>query len=305
MRYILCSDLHLRNDKPLCRLDEDWIEFQRSVVQFVVKKANEYSADIVFGGDIYNSAVVPYRISNMFLQEIRKAVCNVYILDGNHSAKYHREEFSDESSIGALKYVGGNIIYLTAKEEKTDGRFEHSFKLNDDVTIIHTLAFPSEDEVPFGAKATTVPELFEKYDTDFLLLGDNHHSFVVTDKWRTAINPGCTTVQTASQIDYAPCIYYIDTGTRVDVSTQTGPYFRRVKSEVKKILVPHDPTMVTADHLSAKKDRDERISAFVEVMKKNGQVSLSFEENLRQSVLDNSVSEDIMAFIEEVLKEIA
>lgn len=270
----------------------------------MVKKANEYSADLVFGGDIFNSAVVPYRVFNMFLQEVRKAVCAVYILDGNHSAKYHREEFSDESSIGALKYVGGNIVYLTAKEEKTDGRFEHSFRLNDDVTVVHTLTFPSEEETPFGAKATTVSALFEKYDTDFIFLGDNHHSFVVTDKWRTAINPGSTTVQTADQIDYAPCVYYIDTGERVDVSTQTGPYFRRVKSEVKKILVPHDPALVTANHLEVKKERDGRISAFVEVMKKNGKVSLSFEDNLRRSMIDNSVSDGIMAFIDEVLEEI-
>jgi len=300
MRYILCSDLHLRNDTPICRLDEDWLEFQRTVVHFIVQKANEYSADLVFGGDIFNSAVVPYRVVNMFLQEMQKMVGMVYVLDGNHSAKYHREEFSDESSIGVLKYVGGNIVYLTAKEEKTDGRFEHSFRLNDDVTIIHTLTFP--DEIPFSAKAVTVADLFAKYDTDFLFLGDNHTPFVVQDGNRVAINPGATTIQTADHIDAVPCVYYVDTGDRIDVSTQSGEEYRRTKSEIVCIPVPHDPALVTANHLEVKKERDGRIASFVETMKQNGKVSLSFEENLVKSLQD--VPDEIGEFIMGVIAEI-
>ena len=41
MKGIITADLHLRADRPRCRLDEDWMETQRKALETVIKIAIE------------------------------------------------------------------------------------------------------------------------------------------------------------------------------------------------------------------------------------------------------------------------
>lgn len=285
-KYLVTSDWHLRNDRPVARIDEDWIDAQRKMIKFIVDTANDENASIVIGGDLFNTAIVPVRISNLFLSEIRRSTKIVYVMGGNHSLVYHQENLLDDSSVGLLQYIGGNVRYLPSEENREDGRFEHSAILDDRCIIIHTLCFEDEDQIPYGSNATHAKKLLDKYkDYSYLFLGDNHTSFVCTCKGGTVINPGTPIVQNASLIDYAPCVYIVDT----------------VNDALKKIYVPSDATSITSDHLAKKQERDERINAFIETVKKGEKITLSFEDNLRMAL--QNVEEPVQDIVQEIFKE--
>lgn len=284
--YIVTADWHLRNDRPLCRLDEDWIETQRDMIRQIVKLANDRDAEIVIGGDLYHTPIVPARISHLFLSEIRKCRNAVYVMGGNHALLNHREENVDDSSIGLLRYVEGNIVYMPAEEMKVDNRFEHFCALNDNIGIVHTLCFKKETDIPFGANATYAQALLDKYDEcKVLFTGDNHRKFAYEKDERYVLNPGAPIIQRASDIDYVPCVYsmsleFVDMSTLADKK----PVYRLVEAKVDSHEIAYDSKMVTANHLEDKIKRDSRIDAFIETVKKGGKFTLSFEDNLREAL---------------------
>jgi DNA repair exonuclease SbcCD nuclease subunit len=310
MRFIVTGDNHLRPDMPLCRLDEDWLATQRAQFDFIVEKANEFQADLIITGDLFDVPRVPPKIVSLFLDSVAILSGKCYVIAGNHSLPWHKEENVMDSSIGILKVLpdqDSKIIYLEAEEYTEKGRFEHVAKIDDDLFVIHTLTFPTVTEIPYGAEAVSAYQLLEKYpDARFIFTGDYHHNFVVEDENRYVINPGCMNVQAADMIDYSPCVYFVDTGTKIDVTTKSDkrPVYRTSKSSIERIELPNDPTVLTRNHLDQQKARDTRISSFVESIQHDGQIGLSFEDNLEKAILVNDLSPSVVAVLEEVKEEL-
>jgi hypothetical protein len=285
-RYIVSADNHLRYDPPVCRLDEDWLAFQRKALCDIVDLANTYEADLVIAGDLFDAYLVHTQIISLFIEAVSPLIGVCHIIGGNHALKYHREALAFESSIGVIKAIAGDntgkIRYYPCTEENIGGRFEHSYVLNEDVTLVHTLVFPDDDAIPFACKGVTADYLFDKYDTQWIFTGDMHHNFVATRDERHVINPGCMTIQVADELDYTPGVYYIDTGNKIDVRTlkDKKPVYRTTKSEIKFIPIHNDPTMLTRNHLDKNKERDDRLSAFVVTIVTGKELHLSFKANL-------------------------
>ncbi len=307
MRLIHTSDQHLRPDRPLCRTDIDWIETQHTMLQFIVDKANELKADITIGGDLFDVPRVPPLIVSMFLKTIKYLNGNCYIIAGNHCLPWHKQENLMDSSMGIISSLNDKkIIYLPCDEANIDGRFEHSAQINDEIVLVHTLTFPTKDDIPYGSNATYSLQLLDKYPKcKFILTGDMHSSFVFRDKDRYVINPGCTTIQTADMLDYKPKAYFIDTGARIDVSTlqDKETVYRYGEPTIEAIELPNDRTLLTDSHLKEKKDRDSRIDSFIQTVKNNGKMTLSFEDNLRKAMETGGLSQDIISILEEIRSE--
>lgn len=288
-KYILTGDGHYRQDRPLCRLDLDWMQTQRDILFFIADLANARHADIIDTGDNFNTPRVPDEVKSLYLEFVARINGMVHTIPANHTLPYHQMKNINESSIGVLTSIAKlhtpNLIVHMCDEANEDGRFEHSTYLTDDVLLCHTLTFPSEDEIPFYGKATSAQHLMMKYrDAKWILLGDNHHHFVVHEDDRWVINPGTPIVQVADMLDYEPGVYYIDTETE----------------EVEWIPVPFDRTMVTNDHITEQHERDERIAAFMEAIPKDGKISLSFEDNFARAVESNKLDQNALNFIEEI-----
>lgn len=298
---IVTADWHLRDTPPFCWSGGEmkWYEAQREMVRFAVSSANVYKSDLYIVGDIYHRPLVSSFLSNMLLEELRKCDKDVYIMAGNHSLRNHREELADTCSIGALKYVGGNIFYVPAEEKSVDGRFEHIAKIND-LLLVHSLIF--EKEIPFGAKALTVEDVLSVYPTySTVLLGDNHHSFVYRDSFHLVVNPGTPIIQTEDMVGtYEPAIYYIEQGQLIDVTTthDLTPQFRRINHKVLRIPVPYD-IMLYQKKERVEKKTDSSIESFVERLQQESDVSSSFEDNI-QAV---DMSEELRAFFLELHQE--
>lgn len=312
MKLILASDNHLRPDVPTCRKEtpDEWKAFQRARLDEIVEYANTYGADIVFGGDIFDVPRVPPEIVSILIDALSPLLGRAYFLAGNHSLPFHRESNVMSSSIGIIKAIAGDnhgkFVYLEPDEEIIDGRFEHSHRINDEITVVHTLAFPTEDDIPFACDAVSADYLLKKYDTPFILLGDMHRDFVVQEGERFVINSGCMTIQSANEIDYSPCVYLIDTGERINVSVQGDktPVYRQAKSVVKKLPLTNAPDMLTIDHLTARRERDERIAQAIEVLARDGsKESLSFMATLIQCLEESGVYKKAIYLLEELKEE--
>lgn len=294
-KYIIASDLHLRPDRPLCRLDPDWYTTQRDMMNEIVSLANSNNADLLICGDIFDVPNVPSSILSLFIETIMvlKKGLQCHVIAGNHSLPWHKQENLQNSSIGVIASLEGvngfPVTYHPCDDNTADGIFEHSCKVASDISMVHTLTFKKEDDIPFGAKGYTASQLLEKYpDSKYICTGDNHTNFVYKEGKRYVINPGSTSVQTANAIDYCPVVYLLDD----------------VEVEVESIkLKYHDSAMITSDHLKEKHERDDRISAFVERVQNSGQMSLSFVDNLYRALDASQAPEGVRNIIRELEEE--
>lgn len=291
MKLLITADNHLRPDRPLCRTDLDWMQTQRDVIDFMVARANALGSDLVMAGDIFDVPRVPPAVVNVFMASMKnlKAGLRCYVIAGNHSLPWHKQENLTDSSVGLLAVLPEDsaVKYLPCLEGKEAGRFEHRVELHQDVLLVHTLTFPTRDDIPFSAPAISAYQLLDMYPSyKYIITGDNHHSFMVEDEGRYVINPGCSTIQTADMLSYQPKICYLDTDTNT----------------IEWIDLPNDPSVLTDNHLKDKQSRNDRITAFIETVKNNGKISLSFEDNLRKSL--DGVPDAIIHIIEELREEL-
>ena len=307
MKLIFTHCWHLTGYIPTCRVEDkpEWLQFQFDRMLEVVDIANTYGADLVIGGDLFDQPRVDDEVITLFLRAMSVLIGTVHIIGGNHSLSEHREANIDRSSLGIIKAItdSGNkkILYHVCDEFLIDGRFEHSYKLNDDVTLVHTLAVDA-DEVPFAWKAITTKELGEKYNTPWVLVGDNHKHFICSYGDQRVISAGCLIAESVNENDYELGVYYIDTGNKVDVTTQNDPkpVYRVSKSEIKFIPVHHNKDLVSSAHIK-EKPTDEALQAMLEVLKETGgEASIDFLRDLLDYVVKHEVSAGAVKVIENI-----
>ena len=281
---IITADWHLRPDLPRCRKDNDWIETQLNVVAIIIQSAKEKKCPVFIIGDIFHVPTIPTSMMNKLVQMILESGIDVYILPGNHDAQYHNIDNLKKSSYGLLQVLANsnhNIYSLpdSAIDNLTAFNFGQETESDSEIICTHQLVWPDEKTKPNMAEGITAAELLQQYPkAKYIFTGDYHHNFCYETKGRYVINPGCITVQVADMIDYTPGFYFVDTAAE----------------KVEFIELPHDKTMIDDKYISNNKERDSRISAFVESVKSGKKVSLDFKENLNnkaKTLKDNSVLE--------------
>ena len=291
-KFIVCGDNHLRLDLPTCRMDTDWLGFQEKVLADVVRIANKNDADLVIPGDLFDTPRVHSEVVSMFIRVISTLNRKCHIIGGNHSLPYHREANINESSLGSLLAVSeytDKIVYHLSKEECIEGRFQHSVQLNDSITLVHTLTFETEDDIPYACNAITAQDLLNQYDTTWVFVGDMHKSFHYENNGRHVVNSGCMTIQSANEIGYSPSVYFVDTSD----------------GAVKKIPIHNEPDMLTRDHIEARMERDSRLNKVLEVLTKNGEVvTISFMSALTDILSKQKNPVFVDTILEEIKEEI-
>jgi DNA repair exonuclease SbcCD nuclease subunit len=290
MRLINASDLHLRGDKPRCRLDDDWESFQANLLMFIVNKANEYKCDLILDGDIFDTYHVLDRIVNMAIAILSTINKKVYFIVGNHDLLGHNINNLHNSSAGIIRC-------LSTFHTKIDfdlGQIGQWADFNSEIQgketgllFIHQQVYKNRKDMPPNTKAFTASELLEKYpDVNWIFTGDMHHSFHYEKNGRHVINPGCINRQDADMINYQPIIYFVDTD----------------KNIVEEIELPDNAEMVTDEYLKDEKKKVDRISAFVEGIKIGNTVSLDFIKNINKAIIKSNLDEGTKSVVEELIQ---
>jgi DNA repair exonuclease SbcCD nuclease subunit len=291
MKYIITADIHARKDVPLCRseTEDEWLETQRKVLDFIVDVANKHKADILIAGDLTDTPRVPNEIMFMFFQSMSRLNGKCLTIAGNHSLSYRREANVGISSVGLIKALNSDkLVYCDCDEHIENTRFEHSHRLNDEITMVHTLTFKKEEDIPFAVEAMTAQDLLDKYDTKYIAVGDMHKPFVYENKGRFVINPGKALVETVSEMDKPPVCYLLDTDT----------------GEITEILLPHDPTKVSNEHITKKKEYDESLESAIKLLQEVGDdTTLDYVANLMIYCDKNKASLGARDIINEIREE--
>lgn len=274
---ILTADWHLREDKPVCRTD-DFEKAQWRKVDFVSSLQKQYDCVVLHAGDLFDYwKPSPYLLSQTFMHLPRK----FYTVYGNHDLPQHSLSLKEKSGVytlftaGALEilpYFHYNQFSVNEFHPITDT--EYPIK---NVCVIHKMVY--QHTLPWlGCTDYKANEFISTWKEKtgrkdkVLLTGDNHQSFVVEDQGITLINPGSLTRQKADQFDHQPCVYLL-------YSDYT----------VEKKYVPFDETAVTREHLISKKEKDERLEAFVSSLNQDWEAELDFEKEVERFLMMNEI----------------
>jgi predicted phosphodiesterase len=273
---ILSGDWHLREDVPICRLDNFWDE-QWEVVDFIADLQKQYNCPVLNGGDLFNH----WKPSPYLLSETMKHLPEqFYCIYGNHDLPQHSIDLSNRCGINVLKEAGKlNLLQgchwgQIPKDESTNINGKS-------ILVWHVMTFQGTSPYP-GCKDAKGATLLRKYPSFSLILtSDNHKPFIETHDGRILVNPGCITRQTASQFDYHPAVWlwFAETNT------------------VQPVYLPISKGIISREHLEEKIERDSRINSFISKLDGDFDAGMSFEDNLQMFESQNSIRKSVMNIV--------
>ena len=284
---IITADWHNRLDRPKCRKDDDWLQVQRKKIRGIVQLANTLHLPVYHTGDVFHRAKNDTALLNMILVELSDLLTAFYVIPGNHDLPYHSIDQVQEAAIyplvsGVLKncnLIPGATAFNVAPVE-------------DEVMFIHKLVFKDEKSRPYGAEGVTAAELCKKYPTaKYILTGDNHEHFIYNAGGQMVINPGCLSVQSSKMIEYVPGVVVFE----MQADGHSSVHFHKF---------PEDRSMLTHTHILEQEDKEDRIMAFVEKLRTNSAVSLSFTENLKKEIDSEHISKCTKTSIIKILEKV-
>lgn len=219
------SDPHISVRKPLVRTEtteEEWVEYQRNI--FLQVKEIVGDSLLVITGDLIDTGT-PFgtqTIVNMYADNTPK---NTVFISGNHPL----HGFSGDLELALKKGTLGNLVRIEGLKYLSDGTtyewgdyvlhpFNYRYKRTlehrkvDDtkinVALGHFLSY--EKEVPPFIKnpASSAPDIIEEFpEYDLMVIGDNHSTFTVGNKY---LSPGSLIRRTVNQTKHKPCVWKYD-----------------------------------------------------------------------------------------------
>lgn len=274
---IACSDFHLGEKTKTnlrCRSEtpEEWMDYQRNRLKWIVEQANRDGEDLYIAGDIFDKALSPSSITTMFIEEMNKLFGTCYIMPGNHCLPNHSMKEMYKSSYGTLNAMAGNDNSKIRSIEDSP----YAFVPYDDPTqtignrksrilFIHRLVFASVKDMPPGDHGIAARDLLNEYpDYDLLICGDNHTRFIKEIGGRTVLNCGCVTKRAIDFQDKELAIYHVDEKT----------------FDIEVIPIPDDSLLIEDSYVEAKKESEEKFKDLVVRLQETGAMTLDYVENL-------------------------
>lgn len=298
MKFVVAADLHLREDRPRCRIDEDWIKTQKDALNQMLHFCIKNDCDLILVGDIFHRST-EFRMV-VYIQKIAEKLkahnLSVYYLAGNHDLMYHQSSNIDKSAIGLLKN-SNNCFYIKDYFEKLHYDFHIDINYsaanfdeedNKDAEIIfkHVLCFPDMKSLPPNVNAFTAKEMLEEFpNAKWIFLGDYHQHFHYEKNGRHVINPGCMLRQAVDLKDYEPGFYFIDTD----------------KNIVEFKLIMDNEQFIDDSYILREKEKEERIEAFANKIGEVESVSLDYIENVKSAMMSSELSDELKETIEELV----
>ena len=129
------------------------------------------------------------------------------------------------------------------------------------IAVVHKLIQKKKDKFLDSDKSSYIRRILSGYD--LIISGDNHQQF--NDK--PLYNVGCFIRQRASEASYSPRL----------IAWRPG--------HIQEVLIPHDPDVITREHIEITEERKNRLEAFIQRIEKTMGVEskekyVDFEENI-------------------------
>lgn len=302
--FILCADLHLREDTPICRKDNYW-EAQWRKVDWLKALKEEHKCPILCSGDVFDN----WDISPKLAAQAIRHLPIMTAIPGQHDLPNHNIELQEKSGIAVLEaadvvklydyddpipnYSSSIILFsfpFGSKLQEISSKAILHNKLQMDgkakyVALIHTLVLGPKDKNLPGATAKEIYKQMQGFN--LIVCGDNHQSFVIEEKGRLLVSPGSMMRMTADQIDHKPCVYlwFAETNT------------------VEPVYYSIEDGVITREHIEIKKEENKRINDFTQRLQSGKIQGISFEKNMEKYIQSNNVDKEVEQDIFEAIEK--
>ncbi|MBU2249715.1 MAG: metallophosphoesterase [Gammaproteobacteria bacterium] len=316
---IIAADLHLRLDRPRCRID-DYLKAQAAKFAFLLELWQEYYlCPFIIAGDVFHHYRVSPELESWTIDQIRKARSSedpplsdecyssrLLAIPGQHDLPQHQSQLLYKSSLQVLN-AAGVIDLQDSPDELFPDCVVHFFpwgepialpirkEADTQIAVAHTLVFDSPKGVPadLASKAlqfpiTSAEDLLKKLPGyDLIIVGDNHKTFVVEQDGRLLVSPGSMMRTTADQINHKPSVFL----------------YWPVEHVLEQIELPCAPgtEVISREHIDQPAEVEAKAQAFVEMLRKDVEIGMSFRANLEAYLAANKVSTDVKQAVWEAL----
>lgn len=288
MKILITADWHIKGERPICRLDDDWIASQRRTIHEIRNIFESNLCDQIWIlGDLFDAPRCSTEAVNMLVEELLKfPEGSVKVLCGNHDLKDHNYDNLNTCSIGTIKQIFGDIPgeiqdgfgCLTKVSARPFGLDEETTDAN--IVCTHQLTFPNAEARPIEDCGVLAQDLLDKWQAaKIIFTGDYHHAFIyketettpfmVVASGRYVVNPGCINIQKADELDYEPSVVVWDVSK---------------ENSFEKFYLDSQRENCTRDHIEAREHKEEEFERVVETIKGNVDISLDFDSNLEAQV---------------------
>lgn len=286
MKILITADWHVKGERPICRLDDNWIESQRKTIAQIREVFECNMCDQIWiVGDLFDAPRCSTEAVNMLVEELLKfPEGSVKVLCGNHDLKDHNYDNLNVCSIGTIKQIFGDIpsnieTYMKGRSYTVSAKpFGLDEENDSDIVCTHQLTFPDEATRGIFGGATAEELLARWPKAKFILTGDYHHGFIYKkvpdislndEKYaRFVITPGCTNIQKADELDYEPMVVVLDLA----------------RLDIQPVYLDPQHENCTRDHIEARERKEEQFEQVVETIKGSVDISLDFDSNLEMQV---------------------
>jgi len=280
---ILTGDWHIREDQPVCRIDNYW-ETQKDKLLWLSDLQKQYNCPIIHSGDLLNHwKASPFLLSFM----LQYLPADINIVYGNHDLPQHSLQQIDKSGMRTLELAGrikimkechwGTMpskgsLYLSKGERK--------------VLVWHTMTYTGNTPWP-GCTDLSAREMLEKYpEFDLIVTGHNHKPFIEELDGRILVNPGSLFRQSAAETHTPGVVLYYAEENRVE-----------------RVEYTYSKNAISREHIKGKKNTESRYEAFIKQLKQEGDFELSFKKNLERYFAQNKVSKAVQDIIYQKMEE--
>jgi DNA repair protein SbcD/Mre11 len=298
MKFLLTADWHIRDDVPVARKDNFYEAMERKI-RFVFEIACKYDVEaILHAGDVFNVGrpVQSQMLEILMMDIIDEYKVRVLVIPGNHDLPYHSMKELGRSSLGVL-IRGGYVENIHDKEEQFVDLEDHNKKwkvigrgwgtdLKEDfdeednkIVLWHGMVLGKE-WIPGGVKGNSI--LRKHPNVDLFVTGHNHEKFLSKNHEESLlVNPGGLLRMGADDVDEEPAVFIYDTQYR----------------SLDHVLLPIEKDVFDLSYKEDREERDEKIASFVENMRNEYEVGLSFEDNLRNHLQENPVEDSVETMV--------
>jgi len=278
---IICGDLHIREDQPICRTDDYWAA-QWKKMDFIAELQYKYNCKVLCSGDMFEYwKPSPFLLSHT----IAHLPDQFYTVYGNHDLPQHNLELAEKSGVYTLAQAGK----LTILPQCHWGKFpDDSLNNREKILVWHVSTYQSGHSPYPGCTWDDSMRLLRKYSQyDLIITGHNHMTFTAERNGKLLINPGSMTRHKADQMNHTPCVFL----------------YHAEDNTCTKIHLPFDTNVINREHIEKQEKRDNRIDAFIVSLTNDWKAAVSFEENLERFKEVNQVRQSVMDIIYESIEK--
>ena len=292
---ILTSDIHLREDTPVCRIDDVLVTMGRKLAWLRELQQKCGGVPILDAGDLFNLWKPSPGLLSFAIQNLPKPF---YTVPGNHDIPQHSMDLFGKSGLNTL-FVGGHLVvldkapwnmykdfYVQATPWGGFPSFDILQELNNQtkwnklrVLLYHGLVYDSLPWPGAEKEGDSGSGFLKKVPGfDLIVSGHYHRSLVAQQDGRLLVNPGGIMRMTADDADRQLEVYI----------------WYAEDNSVEAVPVPIEKGVVVADHLVQQKEKDQRMEAFLSRMGSGDiELGLSFRENLTRYMVQNEIRKGV------------